>query len=296
MTNDTSPPLSIVIPTRNRATLLRRALDNVFERVDAECRGAEVIVIDGASTDGTIELLKRYSSRIAFWASERDRNVAEALNKGLRQARGRIIRGLGDDDEILPGGLSKMLDYLAAHAELDAVAGQNQVVLEDAEGRRRPYPQRKFTGDVTLADLRVFPEFGIFIPECMFFRREVLEKCGGYDEEFHYWGYLEYFFRLVKAGVRIRVIPEIVLITYQTLASDSIRANANPRWKEEWSLVQLRHNTLRWRIWHELGGTLSVAAAARWVARKLSYRLFGTNPRRLVQRIRRRFFGNSAGE
>ncbi len=230
-----------------------------------------------------------YESRIAYWVSEPDSGIAEAFNKGIRHARGKIIRMIGDDDEVVSGGLASMVEYLADHPEIDAVAGHNHVYLEDAEGNITPLPQKKFIGDVLIDDLRAFPHRGIFIPECTFFRREVLEKHGGYDERFRYWGYLDFFFRLIKSGVRIRVVPAEVLITYQTPASDSIRANENARWNLEWKIVQKRHNNLYWRAWHVLGGEVTWLSLLRWTFRKASLVCFGESPRPLFGRLIRRF-------
>lgn len=277
------PPLSIVLVTRNRIRLLQRALKRLVEVADAECPDAEIVVIDGASTDGTVELLKSYGPRI-IWKSEADKSVGEAVNKGFSIASGSVIRGLGDDDEVLPGGLTKPLEYLAAHPELDAVACQNEVLIEDAQGRTTAYVQAKFLGEVGLDDLGAFPLKGIFIPECLFFRREVITKCGGFDESFRYWGYLDWLFRLVKNGSRIRVIPDKFLITYQAPESDSIRANGCRLWQDEWREVQRRHNTLYWRLWHKLGGTVSASAALKWLVRHCCIRISGRSPRELLAR------------
>jgi glycosyltransferase involved in cell wall biosynthesis len=293
MESEARPSLSIILLTKNRARYLRRSLQSLIREMDLEWPDTEVIVIDGGSDDGTVELLKSYASRIDLWVSEPDSGVAEAFNKGLRLARGTIIRALGDDDEVVPGGLARMMEYLAEHPECDAVTGHNQVYIEDTVGNLMPYPQKKFIGDVSVEDLRAFPHYGIFIPECTFFRREVLAKYGGYDESFRYWGYLDLFFRLVRAGVRIRVIPEQILITYQTPASDSIRANGNHRWNYEWNAVQKRHSTLYWRIWHDAGGEITSKSLLKWIFRKACLTCFGATPRPLLARLTRRFRGSS---
>ena len=282
MNNETCPALSILVITRNRARLLRRCLDSLLKEIEAECLDTEVIVVDGASSDGTVELLEGYGARISSWLSEPDNSVGEAVNKGLKMAAGRIIRLLGDDDEVIPGGLAKMMRYLDEHPEIDGVAGHNQVLIEDNEGRAVTYSQRKFEGDVSLDDVRAFPHRGIFVPECLFCRREVYDQCGGFDESFRYWGYLDHYFRIVKSGFRIRVIPEEILTTYQTPQSDSIRANGSPRWIEEWRTVQKRHNTFYWRMFHELGGDISFKRLVSYSCSKLT----GKSPRRLLRGIR----------
>src|SRR5580704_13650255 len=82
-----TPPVSFVIPTRNQARFIRRCIDECLAQ---DIAGAEILVIDGASTDGTQEILASYGDRLRF-ISERDRGQSDAINKGIRQARGEII-------------------------------------------------------------------------------------------------------------------------------------------------------------------------------------------------------------
>jgi glycosyltransferase involved in cell wall biosynthesis len=282
MVQQQRPLLSIIIPTHNRAKYLKRSLDAVIRCIDQDLPNTEVIVIDGSSTDGTLDLIRSYSNRITKWMSEPDRNVAEALNKGFAWADGKIILMIGDDDEALPGSLSKMVNILLKDETLDAVFGQNQVFIETASGEISPFPQRKFVGDVTLQDLWKFPALGFFIPECMFARRKVFEVCKGYDEEFHYWGYLDLFFRMIKSGMNMRVVSDVILNTYQTVQSDSIACNGNERWKAEWQLVQKRHVPLYWRLWHGCSGEVSVWNIFKYAVRCCCENGFGLSPRQLL--------------
>jgi glycosyltransferase involved in cell wall biosynthesis len=276
------PLLSVIIPTRNRAKYLRRALDSLIRCIDKEFPNTEVVVIDGNSDDGTVELLKSYGNRITKWISEPDRSVGEAVNKGIALSEGRILRFTGDDDEILPGGLRTLTNLLVSSKMVDAIVGQNKVFIEDEYGNTRFYPQKKLVGDVTLEKLWKFPIDGIFIPECMFIWRWAMENVGGYDVNFRYFGYVDNFFRLVKAGVKIRVVPDIILNTYQTPDSDSIKANGSALWQAEWRLVKKRHVPPYWRLWHTLGGEVSVASVLKQVVRYPSYKLFGASPRQLI--------------
>jgi glycosyltransferase involved in cell wall biosynthesis len=264
-------------------------LQSLFRQIDSELPDTELIVIDGGSTVGTVDLLKQYNDRISYWLSEPDNGVADAFNKGLRLARGKIIRAVGDDDQVIPGGLATIVNYLVEHPECDAVGGHNHVFLEDPAGKLTTDPQTKFTGDVSIDVLRAFPHGGVFIPECVFFRREVLEKHGGYDESFRYWGYLDFFFRLIKAGVRIRIIPENILITYQTPVSDSIKQNGSGRWIQEWTMVQKRHSNLYWKAWHAFGQEFKMLSPIKWIFRRRCLAVFKETPRPLYRRLLHRF-------
>src|SRR4051812_32065996 len=87
--------VSIVVPTFNARDTLKQCLDSVIGQTFP---GKEIIVVDGGSTDGTIDLIKSYGPRIESWLSEPDRGVFDAFNKGIKRARGRWLYFLGSDD------------------------------------------------------------------------------------------------------------------------------------------------------------------------------------------------------
>lgn len=92
-----APVVSIITVVRNGAATLDRALASVAQH---RCPGVEYLVIDGGSTDGTVERLRHSTAQIDFWSSEPDRGIYDAMNKGVLHARGRWIHFLGCDDEL----------------------------------------------------------------------------------------------------------------------------------------------------------------------------------------------------
>src|SRR6478672_9493040 len=103
------PKISVVIAVRNGAPTIQHALDSVFEQT----MEAELVVIDGASTDDTSDILARNANRIAYWVSEPDRGVYEAWNKGLAHVTGDWIQFLGADDTFhAPDTLARMASVL----------------------------------------------------------------------------------------------------------------------------------------------------------------------------------------
>ncbi|MEN9535320.1 MAG: hypothetical protein RIR37_593 [Verrucomicrobiota bacterium] len=126
------PQVSILMPLLNQACFLREALDSILAQSHADL---ELIVIDGASTDGSLDILRDYAERDSRirWSSAPDSGPAEAVNKAARQARGEVIGWLNSDDLYEPSAIEQALGYLRAHPDAMMVYGQAEVI--DAEKR-----------------------------------------------------------------------------------------------------------------------------------------------------------------
>ena len=95
--NSSAITVSIITVVRNGATTFEKTLASV---ADHTCPGVEYVVIDGGSTDGTLDIIKRHGNTVTHWISEPDQGIFDAMNKGVRLARGKWILFLGCDDEI----------------------------------------------------------------------------------------------------------------------------------------------------------------------------------------------------
>ena len=112
------PLISVVVPNFNQGGFLTEALDSIFSQKDAF---AEVIVIDGGSTDGSVDLIRRFQDRLAFWCSEPDQGHYDAVNKGMAQAHGEILGFLNSDDKLFPGSLRILREVFATYSEVEWV-------------------------------------------------------------------------------------------------------------------------------------------------------------------------------
>ncbi len=169
-----APLFSIVTPSYNQAEYLEQTICSVL---DQDYPNLEYLVVDGASTDGSVEIIRKYASRLAWWVSERDHGQAEAINKGLSRARGEYVAWVNSDDLYLPGTLTAAAAALAAHPDAAFVFGNVQSI--DAAGEVTNLMRY---GHYTLADLMCFNIVG---QPGVFMRRPVLEQAGLLDENFH---------------------------------------------------------------------------------------------------------------
>lgn len=178
------PLVSIVSPSYNQVHYLEQTLRSVLEQDHPRI---EYIVIDGASTDGSVEIIKRYTGRggvalplhkIDYWVSEKDSGQAEAINKGLARATGNIVAWLNSDDFYFPGAITSAVKAFKLYPEAGLVYGDTVAVDEKGEFIHFPkYDQWQ------LEDLLTFNIIG---QPAVFMRRDVLLKAGFLDPSYHF--------------------------------------------------------------------------------------------------------------
>ncbi len=186
------PLVSIVTPSYNQARYLEQTIRSVLEQ---EYPRIEYIVIDGASTDESVEIIEKYAlesdslpsntrkrasgiHKISHWVSEKDSGQADAINKGLARAAGGIVAWLNSDDFYFPGAVASAVKAFEAHPEAGLVYGDTVAVDENGEFIHFPkYAQWD------LDDLLTFHILG---QPAVFMRREALEKAGYLDPSFHF--------------------------------------------------------------------------------------------------------------
>lgn len=167
--------VSIVTPSFNQAQYLEQTLRSVLEQ---EYPSIEYIVIDGASEDGSVNIIKKYDERLAYWVSEKDGGQAEAINKGLTRAMGDIVAWINSDDFYFPGAIASVVKAFESHPEAGMVYGDTVAVDEKGEVIHFPkYAQW------SLEDLLTFNIIG---QPAVFMRRDVLLKAGFLDPSFHF--------------------------------------------------------------------------------------------------------------
>ena len=191
------PLVSIITPSYNQGHFIEETILSVIGQ-DYPC--LEHIVIDGGSTDGTLDILRKYDGRIK-WISEPDEGQANAINKGFQRAGGDILGWINSDDVYTEGAIKAVVGFLADHPDVTMVHGD--CALIDSKGRVKSIRKTanfgldKLLGIVTIAQPTVF------------FRREVLGLIGLLDESLSFVLDWEYWVRMGIYGLKMKHVPRV---------------------------------------------------------------------------------------
>lgn len=173
---DEQPLVSIITPSFNQAKFLRQTMDSVLSQ---DYPHVEYLVIDGGSTDGSLQIIQEYEGRLAYWESTPDKGQTDAINKGFGRAKGKYLAWLNSDDIYQPGAISEAVAYLEAHPEVGLVYGDCSFI--DAEGQK--------IGDFPAAqtDFARLRRGYVHIPQqSAFFRADLWKKVGPLDPSFYF--------------------------------------------------------------------------------------------------------------
>ena len=189
-----APRVSVITPSYNQAAFLEQTIQSVLAQ---DYPNLEYLVVDGASQDGSLAIIQKYASRLAWWVSEPDKGQAEAVNKGFAYASGEIIGWVNSDDLYLPGAVLQAVHALETHPEW--VLAYGDMLSIDAQGQVTN--EQKF-GDWGLEGLMRFQVIG---QPAVFIRRAALEQVrlqtGEYlDTSYHYLLDHQLWLRMAQLG------------------------------------------------------------------------------------------------
>jgi hypothetical protein len=182
------PRVSIITPSYNQAKFLEQTIGSVLGQ---NYPNLEYWVIDGGSTDGSLEIIQKYAVQLAGWVSEPDRGQAEGINKGLARATGEVVAWLNSDDLYYPDAVEAAVDALAANPQASFVFSD----VESIDEAGQPF-HRMCYGHWGLADLMRFRIIG---QPAVFIRRAFLAQTFLLDPSYHYL--LEHHLWLRLAGL-----------------------------------------------------------------------------------------------
>ncbi len=197
--------ISVIVPSFNQGQYIEETLRSVLGQ---NYPALELIVLDGGSTDGTVEILRKNSDRITFWESTPDRGQSHAINKGLARMTGDVWSYLNSDDLLCPGSLESIARCFD-NPSIDWVAGVSSIFDEHGpRGEVRPQPPK--SAREVLTPWKRAVEYVFPCSNVCFMRRSIYERIGGFEESFHYSMDMELYTRARFAGYLMHTVPEVL--------------------------------------------------------------------------------------
>ncbi|OAI15114.1 hypothetical protein A1507_14510 [Methylomonas koyamae] len=189
------PKISVIIPTFNQGNFIEKTIESVISQ---DYPNFELIIIDGGSTDNTIDIIRQYEQYLTYWVSEPDRGQSHAINKGMAIATGDILTWLNSDDWYLPGTLYKFSEIFQENPDAGIVVGCGRII--DLSGNEvhaiKPNP------DIDLESLFNWMNGGDFLQPSSAFSRLAWELAGPIDESIHIALDVDLWLRMAKNGVK----------------------------------------------------------------------------------------------
>ncbi|MFM8368374.1 MAG: glycosyltransferase family 2 protein [Chloroflexota bacterium] len=205
--------VSIITPSYNQAKYLEQTIQSVLNQ---DYPRLEYIVIDGASKDGSVDIIKKYADKLTYWESKKDKGQADAINKGFAHATGEIIAWLNSDDYYLPGAVRAAVKVFEENPDVVLVYGDMLAVDENSTTfNTLTYKQ------LTLEDLFCFQIIG---QPAVFMRRSALQKTSGLDLTFHFLLDHLLWIKIAKQGKILHVSQTWAAARYHAEAKNVAKA------------------------------------------------------------------------
>ncbi|MDW7775552.1 MAG: glycosyltransferase family 2 protein [Methanosarcinales archaeon] len=227
MNKEDCPKVSIITPSYNQAQFLENTILSVLNQ---DYPNIEYIIIDGASTDGSIDIIRKYKQSLAYWVSEPDFGQSHAINKGFQRATGDILAWLNSDDEYKQiDTISTVVQTFLKHQDIDMVYGKCDIV--DENGNIKGHI-KSFQGDLsTLLLVNNIPQ------PSAFFKQSVIEKIGFLDESLKYA--MDYDFWLkISSSFKIKYLP-FTLASFRDHTSSKTASQYDFFWIEKFTILRI---------------------------------------------------------
>ncbi len=185
------PKITIVTPSYNQGAFLEETIRSILLQ---NYPNLEYIIIDGGSTDNSVEIIKKYAPWITFWVSEKDNGQSDAINKGLNKASGDILNWINSDDYLLPKALYHVGSF-DWQPNTGALAGIGQKVDTHKEIIYTP----PYYEPITAKELTNWTEGRNFMQPSCFFSRQAWDSCGPINEELYFCMDVELWFKIAHS-------------------------------------------------------------------------------------------------
>ncbi|MEY4571115.1 MAG: hypothetical protein RLZ10_308 [Bacteroidota bacterium] len=217
------PKISIITPSFNQGNYIEETINSILNQ---GYPNLEYIIIDGGSSDNSVEIIKRYAEKITFWVSEKDSGQSEAINKGLQRSTGDIITWICSDDLLLPGSLFRAAELFIQHPDAGLIHGKT---IMFGNGKK-DHIKGAHLIDLPLGYFASIP----FPQPSSFFTKSALEKTGLLDSKLHYAMDYDFFIRM---AFNFDFIACDDIFSKYRLHEDSKSVSQLPQFSSEWTLV-----------------------------------------------------------
>lgn len=240
------PLVSIITPSFNQAEYLEATIQSVLTQ---DYPRIEYIVIDGGSTDGSVDVIQKYQSSLAFWVSEQDKGQTDAINKGFNRAKGDILAWINSDDTYNPKAVGEAVLYLIENPDVAMVYADCDFI--DEQGR----VIGKFASRQT--DYKKLRQGYVHIPQqTMFFRAKYWKEVGPLDPSFYFAMDYDLWVR-IAARAPIKYLPGRTWANFRIHTSSKTNVNDARGWKE------------MLRVHYRDGGSFFAPIVAKYYLRKI---------------------------
>ena len=208
------PKISVVMPSYNQEQFIEESILSV---INQNYPNLEFIIIDGGSTDKTLEIIRKYKDKIDFWVSEKDRGQTHAINKGFKKATGEIITWLCSDDTYNPDTLKFVGDFFYNNPKTDFLYGDVNAIDENNNVLRS-------LKSLKLNKIAFLTRIGTIPQPSSFYKYAVIDKIGLLDEKLYYAMDHDFFLRIIFGDFKIEKIKKALANYRYHLKSKTVKA------------------------------------------------------------------------
>lgn len=229
------PLFSIVIVNYNGAKYLEQAILSILNQ---SCQDFELLIIDGKSNDGSLDIIKKYETKLAYWVSEKDNGQSDAFNKGFEKAKGEFYFWVNSDDILWPRALEKLKTYTFKFPEFKWFAGNT--VFFNSDGKIKSVSIGPKWNDFLLRGNPIYVQGPSSV-----FHHSLFEAAGGMDTTLHYTMDGDLWYRFYNMGYKFKRVNGFIWgfrIHFDSKTSHAFNNLPNEKFKLERIKVKSKNN------------------------------------------------------